>query len=126
VNALPRYAEFKMTTPVVAATSSKGYYRPSEEDYVGTFYKLLRKLARETAISSNPMVYVRHPAFAEIISLGDKVVPLIIASLQVKPSHIMLALPTLTGENVVTPDVQGRPAQIAAKWVEWYNRRVEL
>jgi hypothetical protein len=107
---------------LAATRSTSKNYQATRIDYVEKFYRALKKLAEDTKVSSNPMDFVKHHAFREILSIGEKAVPLVISEISTRPSLIVLALPMLTGTNVVTPDVQGNLEKISSRWIEWYRR----
>jgi hypothetical protein len=62
---------------------------------------------------------VQHPAYREIISLGQEVVPLMLRDLEHGPDHWFAALRTLTGADPVAPEDRGRMERMAAAWVRW-------
>jgi hypothetical protein len=84
-----------------------------------TFRLLAEKWKRETSIVSSVSKKVRHPAYREIIKLGPKAVPLILAELSSRPDHWFSALEEITGENPVAPtDKKSLPKAVQA-WVTW-------
>jgi hypothetical protein len=117
------YGTAGFTPAPVTTHPSSARYKPTKSDFVDTFYRAMKRLNEDTKLSSNPMDTVRHEAFAEIVSLGGKAVPLIIGLIQTEPGPIMLALPRLTGIDVVTPEIRGRNKKIAERWVDWFNEQ---
>jgi hypothetical protein len=60
-----------------------------------------------------------HPAYKEIIGMGQEVVPLLLAELKRKPDFWFAALRAITGEDPVPPESAGRIKEMAQAWVEW-------
>jgi hypothetical protein len=73
--------------------------------------------------SSNPQKLTSHPAFQQIIAMGDRAIPLVLCELQARPSLLVWALPTLAGENPVPSSERGKIGEMARIWVEWGRRR---
>ena len=61
----------------------------------------------------------QHPAYQEIISMGTKIVPLLLSELKKNPLYWLAALSAITGENPVKPEQRGRVKQMASAWMEW-------
>jgi hypothetical protein len=62
---------------------------------------------------------VNHPAFREIVSLGEAVVPLMLADLERRPRLWVWALPEITRENPVPAADQGYIARMSDAWLRW-------
>jgi hypothetical protein len=60
-----------------------------------------------------------HPAFQEMISLGEAVVPLMLQDLQVRPRLWVWALPAITGADPVPASDRGNIARMSEAWVRW-------
>jgi hypothetical protein len=60
-----------------------------------------------------------HPAYQEIIGMGQKVVPLLLTELKRKPDFWFVALREITGENPVPPESAGRIEEMARAWLKW-------
>ena len=91
----------------------------STESVEERFRRLEALWDAETAYLSDVTAIVEHPAFQEIIRMGDAVVPLMLRDLEERPRHWVWALPRITGANPVPPGDAGRIAQMSAAWVEW-------
>jgi hypothetical protein len=100
----------------------RGRYAAHAEDYVGRFYRLLRKWRAETAFLSSTTEMYSHPAFIEIVLMGNKVVPLIVQELRKRPDLLVGALSRITSENPVSANDRGNVYAMAAAWIEWFNR----
>jgi len=59
-----------------------------------------------------------HPAYQEIISLGEAVVPLLLREVAREPDHWFSALKAITGANPVSPSDRGHIDKMAAAWLE--------
>ena len=60
-----------------------------------------------------------HPAFREIISLGEAVVPLMLRDLEERPRLWVWALPEITGTNAVPASDRGKIRKMSEAWVRW-------
>jgi hypothetical protein len=60
-----------------------------------------------------------HPAFQDIISMGEAVVPLMLQDLQVRPRLWVWALPEITGSDPVPASDRGNIARMSEAWVRW-------
>lgn len=87
------------------------------------FYALAAQWKDETAFLSSTSEIVRHPAYQEIIQLGNDVVPYILADLKISPNHWFHALRTITSENPVEPTLQGRMQEMSDAWIDWGRQR---
>ena len=73
----------------------------------------------EIGYSSSPTELRAHPAFQEIISLGEEVIPLVLADLEKAPRHWVWALPRITEVNPVPPSDGGNIRKMAEAWLRW-------
>ncbi len=69
--------------------------------------------------SSSSSVLRGHPAFQEIIGLGEAVVPLMLRDLQERPRLWASALPHITGADPVPPADRGNIARMSEAWLRW-------
>ena len=83
------------------------------------FKNLSRTWQEETMLSSSLQEVALHPAYQEIIGMGEKAIPLILEELKYKPGHWFWALRSITGENPVPPENQGNFPAMTENWVEW-------
>ena len=84
-----------------------------------SFQQLAEVWKAETAPLSSVRQKKQHPAYCQIIAMGEPAVPLILADLRRKPSHLFWALAEIT---------HSRPAGLADAtdlldvvncWIEW-------
>ena len=73
----------------------------------------------DTLVLSDAHRIIEHPAFQEIIRLGDAVVPLMLRDLQQRPRLWVWALPRITGENPVVPSEGGNIRKMSEAWLRW-------
>ena len=73
----------------------------------------------ETAFLSDPARITLHPAFQEIVSMGEAVVPLLLRDLQQKPSLWVWALPRITGAQPVAVENAGNIMKMSEAWLRW-------
>ena len=109
--------------PYVAIEGRRGVYLGNSEDYVTRFNMLVRKWRAETAYVSSTKVMFDHPAFVEIVGMGELVIPLIISEISRQPDLLLGALTRITGENPVSEAERGNVYLMAIAWIEWYRRR---
>jgi len=63
---------------------------------------------------------VTHPAYLEIISYGEKVIPFILRDLQKEPNHWFIALKILAKQfSPVKPEDAGNIKKMTEAWLEW-------
>lgn len=68
---------------------------------------------------SSPDVLRGHPAFQEIIGLGEAVVPLMLRNLEERPRLWVWALPEITGVNPVPASDWGKIRKMSEAWLRW-------
>jgi hypothetical protein len=75
------------------------------------FRRLEATWTAETGYLSSYTDIVEHPAFREIIRLGEAVVPLMLRDLEERPRLWVWALPEITGADPVPPGEGGEHRQ---------------
>jgi uncharacterized protein YukE len=92
----------------------------SEGDAPKRFADLSATWKRETRLISNVTKKAIHPAYQQIIALGDSAVPLILQDLATNgPEDWFWALTTITGDNPITEDSAGNMRAMAEAWLKW-------
>lgn len=84
-----------------------------------TFIELAEQWRRETYTVSSTTKLTRHPAYQQIISMGDAAIPLLLKELERKPAQWFMALKTISGEDPVPPEFRGRTQEMIKAWLEW-------
>ena len=93
-------------------------WQASEEE-LARFDALAERWKKETAHQSNIAKRALHPAYQEIIGMGDRVVPLLLAELRREPDDWFWALHAITGANPVGATSRGNLRAMAEAWVQW-------
>lgn len=84
------------------------------------FRRLLETWQREAGFHSSTSIRREHPAYQEIMSLGQPAVPLLLREMEQSGNgHLSHALKSITGACPVLPEHRGRIREIADDWVRW-------
>lgn len=83
------------------------------------FQRLAAVWRAETGHFSSITRVSNHPAYQEIISLGQAVVPSLLRDLQKEPEHWFVALRAITGAQPVSSDDRGQIDKMAEAWLRW-------
>lgn len=62
---------------------------------------------------------IEHPAYQQIIGLGEQAIPLILEELERQADHWFPALHELTGTSPVPEESQGNIAKMRQAWLDW-------
>ena len=110
-------ADISKSVAIVGATESDEVnIAPADRD---RFNKLADQWERETALLSRMDKAIKHPAYQEIISMGEPVAPLILERMRETEGHWFAALRAITGANPVKRSDRGKIAVMQASWLEW-------
>lgn len=90
------------------------------------FRQLTAKWREEMAGYALANRVLAHPAYRQIIEMGEAVLPLILEDLREGGGHWYRALREITGENPVPEEHRARRPQMRAAWVEWGKARGHL
>jgi hypothetical protein len=104
------------TTPTEPATESA-------ENLAKRFAELAARWKKETLYSSKAKTIAEHPAYCEIVAMGEKAVPLILADLEKEPDRWFMALRKITGASPVPKEDAGSVEKMAAAWIAWGRTR---
>jgi hypothetical protein len=102
-------------------STTKNDLKPNGEinsELAEKFYSLASQWQSDVEGMSSTAQMSQHPAYQEIISMGTKVVPLLLRELKQNPLYWLLALSEITGENPIKPEQRGRVKQMAEAWIE--------
>jgi hypothetical protein len=83
------------------------------------FQKLAAVWRRDVAFLSSITKITQHPAYQEIISMGEAVVPLLLRELEQGPEDWFVALHAITGAAPIPPEDRGYMDRMAAAWLRW-------
>jgi len=92
---------------------------PSTETIEDRFRRLEAIWTAETGFLSSYSDIVEHPAFQEIVQMGDAVVPLMLRDLEDRPQLWVWALSEITGANPVPVSDAGNIAKMSEAWLQW-------
>ena len=83
------------------------------------FQRLAATWRAETGHLSSITSMFNHPAYQEIIALGQDVVPSLLRDLEKEPEHWFAALRAITGARPVAPEDRGQIDRMAEAWLRW-------
>jgi hypothetical protein len=84
------------------------------------FQRLAAVWRRDVAPLSSISAISQHPAYQEIIGMGEAVVPLLLRELEQRPDDWFVALNKITGAApAIPPEDRGKLDQMAAAWLRW-------
>ena len=85
------------------------------------FIELAQKWLADTATHSNPTIISRHPAYPQIVALGNDAIPLILKEISQKRNrpHWFQALHDITGETPAPEETWGKVDEVTAAWLNW-------
>ena len=106
----------KSVAIVDVAESDEADIEPALRD---RFNKLADQWERETVFLSRMDKAIKHPAYQEIIGMGEPVAPLILERMRETEGHWFVALRAITGANPVKQSDRGKIAVMQASWLEW-------
>lgn len=87
---------------------------------LGTHFRtLVKQWKKDTEADSSLLRMIRHPAYQEIIGLGEPVVPLLLAELQHEPDFWFAALQKITGIDPVPKASAGKIGEMTKAWIDW-------
>jgi adenine-specific DNA-methyltransferase len=92
-------------------------------DMEKVFRALVKRWKKDTEASSSILRMVKHPAYQEIMGMGEQVVPLLLAELKREPDFWFAALEKLTGANPAPKESAGKIKQIAKAWLDWGRQK---
>jgi hypothetical protein len=93
-------------------------WQASEEE-LARFYTLAEQWKKDTAHQSNIAKRALHPGYQEIIGMGERVIPLLLAELRREPDDWFWALHAITGANPVPEASRGNLRAMAEAWCQW-------
>ena len=83
------------------------------------FLKLADQWEYETVLLSSTDQITEHPAYQEIVGMGEPVVPLILDRMKSQGGHWFHALHDITGADPVSPDDRGNITAMQEAWLNW-------
>jgi len=83
------------------------------------FARLSETWKKETEYLSKIKKKISHPAYQEIILMGEDAIPLILGDLKKDPADWFFALAQITGENPIPDSSAGNVKEMAEAWLQW-------
>jgi hypothetical protein len=102
-----QWKETAMATDITTEAATE-----SADELAKRFERLAATWREDTNFSSRSGRDAQHPAYQEIIAMGEKAVPLLLADLEKDPDHWFIALYRITGANRCEPGSQRTRGQI--------------
>ena len=87
------------------------------------FAQLVKMLEPEIWVRSNSATAAQHPAYQEIIAMGESALPLILCQMEECTAHWFPALCAITGADPVPEEMRGKVEEIKAVWQQWGRER---
>jgi hypothetical protein len=85
------------------------------------FLRLARKWRVETMLSSSLRDKFEHPAYKQIIAMGEPALPLIFKELERRPAYWFWAIDAIVGHGILPEGFQGNFDRTLALYKEWGN-----
>jgi hypothetical protein len=101
----------------VASVESKGTV--PTETLEQRFNRLAEEWYRATAYLSSMSKASQHPAYQEIIRIGEEALPFLLRDLESTHRHWFIALKQITGANPIPPADAGNVPKMADAWLRW-------
>lgn len=87
------------------------------------FDELAEEWREDTAMLSSIKKQVEHPAYRQIIGMGQDAIPFIMRELRTQPEHWFVALRQIAGTDPVKPKHRGNVKLMARDWLKWWESR---
>ena len=93
---------------------------PETTELETAFDRLVAQLIKETGFHSRMDLAAAHPAYRQIIGMGENALPLIFRRIENdKGPHWFAALEAITNANPVPPQSRGKIRETEELWLEW-------
>lgn len=92
---------------------------PAGETLEERFQRLRTAWYRATAVLSSMDAAAEHPAYQEIIRMGEKVVPLLLRNMEKNETHWFIALSKITGVQPIPREAAGKIPRMVEAWLAW-------
>ncbi|NEO34968.1 MAG: hypothetical protein F6J90_01065 [Moorea sp. SIOASIH] len=104
-------------------TASRKTTEENPEEIRQKFTALASQGRQEVEALSSTVEMSKHPAYQEIIKMGEGVIPFLLEDLQQNPLYWLPALRQITQENPVLPEERGKIKQMAQAWLNWGRQK---
>ena len=85
--------------------------------------ELAERWREETQFYSMSRQLMEHPAYREILQMGEIAVPWILRDMAMTGARWTLLLSEITGEDPAVHAAPGRVREVQAAWIEWGRER---
>jgi len=89
------------------------------------FISLKKKWIESASLHSNPSLLYGDENYQEIISMGEKIIPILIRDLNTNDGDWIRALNEITGINPIKESNIGYMEKMIQDWREWYDREIQ-
>ena len=93
--------------------------QPKTAELEATFSRLAEDWEKNRPRGVDIHEMVKHPAYRQVIDMGEQAVPLILRHIEKKPGHWFWALYAITGASPVPEDSHGNLEKMTAAWIKW-------
>lgn len=83
------------------------------------FNALVQEWRDKAGFFSSTKKAVEHPAYQQIIGMGEDAIPLLLKELEKHSGRWFTALRKITGENPVPPEMRGMTEEMIKVWIDW-------
>jgi hypothetical protein len=90
-----------------------------QEEIELTFNTLVQQWREENRGVSSTNQMCMHPAYQQIIGMGEAVIPLLLRELEKKSGQWFWALKSISREDPVPPEHRGKTKEMIKIWLEW-------
>jgi len=80
---------------------------------------LHRQWRAETGYSSSLAAKKAHPAYSEIVAMGEEAIAAILESIATQPDLLVMALHDITHQDPIAAEHRGRLSEMAGDWLRW-------
>lgn len=113
----PTYRKFRFSE--YKPSRSRGHYKPSPEDFVGSFYGVLNRWESETKYSSSTTEILEHPSYSALVENARLTLDLICDELKKKPSHLVFVLEDAFEIRPYSDQEEGNIPAMTNAWLSW-------
>lgn len=106
-----------------AVTRFRYRYVSREIDIDATFSALVNEWREENCGVSSTNQISMHPAYQQIIGMGQAVIPLLLKELEKKTGRWFWALKSITREDPVPLEHRGNTKEMTKAWLDWGRQR---
>ncbi|MEB3232093.1 MAG: hypothetical protein VKJ64_13880 [Leptolyngbyaceae bacterium] len=103
----------------MTATLSSHPSQQEPDDIERIFNNLVQLVIQETRSESSTLKIATHPAYQQIIGLGQPAIPLLLRELERKSGRWFWALKAISRIDPVEPSDRGKTRKMIDAWMQW-------